>query len=586
MQTQVIHKLDESVINQIAAGEVVERPASVLKELLDNAIDAQAHKINIQLEDGGMQLISVQDDGIGIAYEQLHKVFLRHATSKIQSFQDLINHMGLGFRGEAMAAISSVSQVTIQSKPKEQEQAYSLDSQGELQKIAFNHGTIVKVEQLFHKVPARKQFLKSSNTEYRNCLKVFEDYAFTYPEIYFKLSHNKKVIYDLASGQFNERLQQLFGFNTIKSCIPAHNLAQDFTIEAMLGLPEIAKDRQNYQYLSINRRPLNPALVATSIKKAYGNRIFPAQRPAFFMNIQMPAHHIDMNVHPRKLDARFLMPSQVFARIFQTVEHSLSNTDLSTNIQAKESILQTPSPSALPSQPAAEPDRRLPQSFTQQFGQAHTPKFQDINWSSRQSETPPLMPQKPLLALAQLKKSYILAENEQGLMIVDQHAAHEKIMYQKLRANFESKPAKLQPLLVPARLELTHKEAELLASHQEIFSKLGLHIESFGGNTVIIQAVADHFAKVDPAKLLQGLLNDLQDPIQPESLRSIQDIALNYTACRSAIKFGQALDISEMQALLDQLHAIASQQYSCPHGRPTQLKISMPELEKLFLRSK
>lgn len=592
MQTQVIQKLDESVINQIAAGEVIERPASVLKELLDNAVDAQATEIQVSLQEAGIQNITVQDNGVGIAKEQLAMVFVRHATSKIRSFEDLINHLGLGFRGEAMAAISSVSNVNIFSRPKEQNQAYSIDYDGQILPCSFNYGTKISVSDLFCKVPARLKFLKSNNTEYRNCLKIFEEYAFAFPEISMQLTHNNKSIYNLSSTDFKTRLMQLFQSQTVQSCLEVQNLAEDCKVSGFIGLPEIAKDRQNYQFLAINGRPLNPAMVATAVKKAYGNRIFPSQRPAFFLNIELPAHHIDVNVHPRKLDARFLMPQQIFSRIYKTVEHSLSKSDLGINLSAKASQSHVPKATnyqsdSLLHQVPSSPSKPITTPSFSPVAKAPSPIFNIPRPSqAKHVASGPVLSKVPLLALAQLKKSYILAENTAGLVLVDQHAAHEKILYQKLRKGFETRELKMQPLLVPCRLELTQSECKLLDQYSETFVRMGIQIERFGGNTVLIQAVADYFAKIEPAKLLQGLLNDLQDPIKPDNLRSIEDIAINYAACRGAIKFGQVLNLTEMQSLLDQLNQIADHQFSCPHGRPTQLKLSMGELEKLFLRTK
>jgi DNA mismatch repair protein MutL len=594
MQTQVIQKLDEQVINKIAAGEVIERPSSILKELLDNSIDANAKNIIVSLAKGGIELVQVSDDGDGINKDQLSNVFIRHATSKIRTFEDLINHYGLGFRGEAMAAIASIAEIEIVSKPQDQNASFKITSDGEIKLCQGNNGTIVKVSHVFSKVPARLKFLKSEQSEYRACLKTFEEYAFANPKINFKLTHNQKIIYDLKAIDLKSRLQDLFGFKTLDSCKYFESKAADFTIFGFLGLPEIAKDRQNYQYLSINGRTLQASMVNHIVKKAYGNKIFPSQKPAFFIHIEMPAHHIDMNVHPRKLEAKFLMPQNVFKRIYQVVDHNLSKQDLSLNF-LKTDFAEKKFPESVKftvNKPSFNNASNFSNSCNREsFLTSNPAQNRSLDFGSKlkplQADTKnlELKNPSPLRVLAQLKKSYILAENEEGLVLIDQHAAHEKIMYKSIKDHFKATDKKMQDLLVPKRLELSSSELELLKANLDIVAKIGIEIEFFGGNSLVIRSIATHFNKVEVEVLLQGILNDLSE-FKGDSINEIEEIAINYAACRGAIKFGQALTTPEMQALLDQLEAIKDMQYSCPHGRPTQLKLSMHELDKLFLRLK
>lgn len=592
MQTQVIQKLDDQVINKIAAGEVIERPCSILKELLDNSIDAGAKNIRVILDKGGVDLVQVLDDGVGISKDQLANVFIRHATSKIRTFEDLINHYGLGFRGEAMAAIASIANIEIVSRPNGQDSAWKISADGEIQICQGNIGTLVKVSNVFSKVPARLKFLKSEQSEYRACLKVFEEYAFANPEINFHLTHNQKLIHDLKTIDIKSRLQDLFGFKTLESCKFFESKAVDFTIFGFIGLPEIAKDKQNYQYLCINGRTLQASMINHIVKKAYGNKIFPSQKPAFFIYIELPAHHIDMNVHPRKLEAKFLMPQNAFKRIYQVIDHHLSKQDLALNFSRTEFATKKFSDSEslnFPRVKFEEPTKL----FSKLDKSASKENNLGLNFQSRESRidfnsAPDSFNggnKSPLRVLAQLKKSYILAEGEEGLVLIDQHAAHEKIMYKSIKEHFQSSSKKMQNLLVPKRLELTNRELELIKENIDLVEKIGIEIEFFGGSSLVVRSIANHFSKVEIEVLLQGILNDLSE-FKGDAINEIEEIAINYAACRGAIKFGQALTTPEMQALLDQLEEIKDMQYSCPHGRPTQLKLSMHELDKLFLRLK
>jgi DNA mismatch repair protein MutL len=576
---QQIKKLPDFLVNQIAAGEVVERPASVVKELLENSLDAKATKIILELENGGKDLIKVIDNGVGLSQENFGLVFERHATSKIQTLDDLNSNSNLGFRGEALAAISSVSKTEFASN------GFAITNEGELKAKAMPDGTQVIVSNLFFNVPARQKFLKTDATEYKKCLEVVESYALCHPEVGFKLVHNQKTVFDYPKcDNHQDRLTAIFGTDFQQKLLEVNYLGTETKILGYIGKPELATERAANQYIFVNGRPLEAPYFNHAVKNAFGSLIFPNQKPVFFFWITINPTDVDMNVHPRKLEARFHYQGIIYSLILKSVKSTLEKTSLTKTAELSKQSYENYIPKTNNySQPSLTPTYNF-SNFKPTTPQT-PPSFNAHQEQEYQPPSPTNSFSEPTLTpLCQINNSYILCQTNEGILLIDQHAAHERVMYQKLKLAAQNKLKNTQPLLTPLHLELPISQLEILKQTKDVLASIGFEISDFGSNSIVVNAVPAKFASNDIDQLLQGLLKDLEEGHDFAKLEEIEDIVINYAACRGAIKFGQKLSQLEMEALISEMDQIKDKQYSCPHGRPTMITITYDELEKQFKR--
>jgi DNA mismatch repair protein MutL len=608
-----IHKLAEQVINQIAAGEVVERPASIIKELVENSIDAKSDKVIIELESGGKDLIKIIDNGSGVEESDLNMALQRHATSKINNLDDLDETSSLGFRGEALASIASVSKLEFSSYPKEQASGMSINQDGEIVIKAMPFGTQVVVRDLFYNTPARQKFLKTDATEYKKCLELIEAYCLNYPEIHFSLKHNSKVIFDYPKATRLERIKQVLGADFTEKLLSVHYEGSDLSIEGYIGKPELAKNKAYNQFFFINGRQIRAPYLNHAVQKAYSTVIFPQEKIPYLLWINLDPAEVDMNVHPRKEEARLHYQNIVYSKLLQAIKHSLDKNILTPSIQidkrgvdkfipkpqgeqirldgASEPGVSQRRSAFVPSFRSQVPTSSEKQGTTRLFNTDFSDTVKNSLLESDPAETKVHSTQDSKLhdlklkPLTQLNKAYIICQDAEGLVVVDQHAAHERVLYAKLKTGLKSKLVNSQKLLLPIQIELSTSEKTLLMDNLDILADIGFDITDFGGQTVSIQAIPAEFKQNEIEDLIRGLIDDLESSNSKEfdSLEAKQEIVIDYAACRGAIKFGQSLTMEEMYALIDEMEHTEST-YSCPHGRPSMIRLSYDDLEKQFKR--
>ncbi len=590
-----IHVLPDNLVNQIAAGEVVERPSSVVKELIENSIDANASSVTVEVEHGGKKIIKVTDDGQGISKEDLPLAFERHATSKIEKEEDLSQISTMGFRGEAIASIGSVSEMWIASRQKNDEpQGYILQCKGgELSQIephGMPVGTQVFVRNIFYNTPARLKFMKTDQTEFNYIANYVTEVALIHPHLHLKLIHNGRLTaeYVPASSPL-ERIRQVFGDTIAKEVLPVHFLGSDLNLSGFIGKPGIARGNRQSQYLFVNNRPVKNAAVSAAVGKAFLSLLPHGKYPFFVLNIELPLSKVDVNVHPRKLEVRFLYQSEIFQVVTSAVKKILEKEILSPEITGearsywKTEKMYSP-PSSANHSSSTTPERvNEAMKFTEDMltpaPRAHQPIAEPTHTTQPHAHEPDLS----IRPICQIANSYILALGEEGLIIIDQHAAHERILYNKFIAQIENaEEFETQKLLVPIQIDLTVTEAELLKTHSEDLKSIGFEIEPFGGNTFQVHAVPTSLIKADIQEVVLEVIDDLKTG-SSKHIQSKQHEAICYMACRGAIKFGDKLTHEEMVALICQMDE-QDQISTCPHGRPTTLRLTFEELEKRFGR--
>lgn len=584
----IIKILPENLVNQIAAGEVVERPASVVKELIENSIDAGADRITLEVKGAGDEMIKVSDNGSGMDSEDAKLAFERHATSKISSSDDLFNISSMGFRGEAIASIASVSHVVLQTKRKEDKTGIKIVCTGgkieKIEECGCNDGTQIEVNNLFYNTPARKKYLKSPSTEYQHILNVFQAAALAHPNIHFKLVHNEKASFEYPTAtELLERIRSVLGKNTAENSIPIFYGGSSISIEGFIGKPELARSGTKHQYLFVNKRHISHHLFSYALAESYHSLLMEGKKPFYIINIKIDPKLIDVNVHPRKLEIRFLNQSELFRILQNAAKVSLeknvlmpSMTDYKTaktdplKVSDKEFNYGKADPSQ--TEAAFEFNRNI--SASQDFIPGRINKY---SYKQEIKEDLSMIP------LAQIAKSYILAENNEGLVLIDQHAAHERIRYEELMNQFEKDKPEKQQLLIPQNIELSAMEAEIFKNNENTFKELGFEIELFGGNTFIIHSIPAPIANENIENVLMSVLNDLAENKSTKEIKKPQEQIIEYMACRSAIKFGKDLSEDEMVSLIRQLDKL-KRPYTCPHGRPSMIKLTYEELEKRFKR--
>lgn len=622
-QRKEIRPLPEQLVNQIAAGEVIERPASVLKEVLENAIDAGATQIEVRLEGGGIRRICVIDDGSGIPQEELPLALTQHATSKIRSLEELESVASMGFRGEALASIASVSRMTITSRSAEQDHAYSIcGTSKEIMPAAGGVGTTVDVKQLFDHIPARRKFLKTEGTEFGHCVDAIERIAMANPEISFRVFHNNKPYKQWQAADAFQRVRDVIGEEFINHGLEVqmdHGLAR---VHGIITHPTAARPRADKQFLFVNGRFVRDRTVSHAIRHAYSDVLHGDRQPAYVLFLEIAPELVDVNVHPAKSEVRFRESSAVHRLFTQAVGSALSNTGGQNQSDADavmSSLAQAGgvSPSASSSassaytQPFSPTTHSAPlQRPTSSYSQDSLHLKGSTDWQRVYAPISPaperelhesrsgLMAAKkttptstaettedyPLgLAIGQLHGIYILAQNSAGLVLVDMHAAHERVVYEQLKQLHSAADMVVQEFLVPYAISCSEKEVAIVEAHQELLHELGLLLSVSGPKSITVRGVPALLAKGDIEPMILAVLQDIQELGSSERLALHQNEILATMACHGAVRANKLLTHAEMNALLRAMEA-TDKADNCNHGRPTWFQWSMRDLDKLFMR--
>ncbi len=626
-----IHKLSARLANQIAAGEVVERPASVVKELLENALDAGGRRIQVQVEAGGVKRILVRDDGDGMEKEDLPLSLSRHATSKIESLDDLEAVATLGFRGEALASISSVSRLVLSSKTETADQGWQVvtegrDMEASLSPVAHNRGTSVEVRDLFFNTPARRKFLRTEKTEFNHLEEVLKRQALSRFEVAFELSHNQKSIHNLRPASNlsdkEQRVASLCGKPFMENAIRIDIEATGFKLWGWVAKPTFSRSQADLQYFFVNGRVIRDRLVTHAVKQAFRDVLYHGRHPAFVLYLELDPALVDVNVHPTKHEVRFRDGRMVHDFIFRGLHKALADIrpEAPLHIQTSNQSDQSGQPAQLDSQgnailfaPSYGSQDAMSLSNTAQ-GQAGNPAanfgFQANNLRSESvsevmSHYQALHPDKQVLAasefnqqttqqtqeyplgfaIAQLHGVFILAQNANGLIVVDMHAAHERITYERMKTDFYQKGIVAQPLLVPMNIAVSQKEADIAEGCAEGLLKFGLRLERSGPESIIVRQVPVILQNVDVAFLVRDLLSDMIEYGYSDQLENAANELMSSMACHGSVRANRVLTVPEMNALLRDMEA-TERSGQCNHGRPTWTALSMNELDKLFLRGR
>ena len=591
-----IHLLPDLLISQIAAGEVVERPASVLKELLENALDASSSAIQIQLEEGGVKLIRITDDGNGIAHDELALALTRHATSKIASLDDLERVATLGFRGEALASVAAVARITLTSRQSGSSHAWRLNAEPGTspEPAALSAGTVVEMRDLYYNTPARRKFLKSEATEFAHCVEVVKRIALAYPEVAFTLSHNGRVSLHLPKSDARGRAGAILGddFLAESRAVDTGQSGHGLRVFGHCALPTHSRARGDAQYCYVNGRFVRDKLLNHALREAYQDMLHGSRYPAYCVFLEIDPATVDVNVHPAKTEVRFRDSRAVHQFVFHAVQRSLANSLSGELGSTGETPALAPTESSRPafgnwaprqeSLRVGEPAVTSYLTFAQS---AKTPKvspaaFKAMPADSFYKEAPPLG-----YALAQLQGIYILAQNAQGLVVIDMHAAHERILYEKLKNALDSRAVVTQALLIPAVFSADLLTVATAEEHAEALRELGFDLASMGPAQLAVRGVPSLLQAADPAELARSLLAELREHGVTQLLAERRNELLATMACHGAVRAQRLLSMPEMNALLRQMEE-TERVDQCNHGRPTWTQLSMSELDRLFLRGR
>lgn len=609
----VIHKLPEVLINQIAAGEVVERPASVLKELMENSLDAGSRAIEVALAQGGVKQLRITDDGCGIARDDLALALERHATSKIASLEDLEAVGTMGFRGEALAAIASVARTRITSRAQGAAHAWRItEREREPAPAALNGGTVIEVEDLYYNTPARRKFLKSEGTEFGHCDDVFRRVALARPDVGFQLAHNGRVSLRLAAGDAQRRVREVLGDDFMANSREVLAESGSLRLSGFAALPAYARANRDAQFFYVNGRFVRDKLIQHALREAYADILHGARHPAFVLFLDLDPAGVDVNVHPAKTEVRF----REGRAIHQFVFHGLSRS-LAVPVQAA-SLASPPPATASYGGPteqirlAVEEPRHHSQEARSDFrgetgdfrigaGDFHgsadfrPTRFPNATFNPASLER--LAPQAPALpaseaggaaplgyAIGQIHGVYVLAQNTHGLVLVDMHAAHERILYEQLKHVLDGSPG-VQRLLIPAVFNASQTEIATAEEQAETLTRMGFDVAAAGPSELAVRSVPALLGRANITELLRALLAELRDFPASEVIAARRNELLATMACHGAVRANRQLTLPEMNALLRDMEA-TERADQCNHGRPTWTQLSMTELDKLFMRGK
>ena len=595
-----IRQLPDTLINQIAAGEVVERPASVVKELVENALDAGATRIDIDLEEGGVRLIRIRDDGGGIAADELSLAVARHATSKISSLDDLEAVATLGFRGEALPSIASVSRFALTSRRAGEEHGASLPVEGgrlgTVAPKAHPPGTTVEVRDLFYNVPARRKFLRAERTELSHIEEWLRTLALARPDVELRLSHNGKASrrYRGDGGMGTaERIVETLGEEFSKSTLRIEHAAAGLSLHGWIAQPTYSRASTDQQYLYVNGRAVRDRSVAHAVKQAYADVLFHGRQPAYVLFLELDPRRVDVNVHPAKQEVRFRDSRLIHDFVYRTLHDALAQTragetsaalpsQLAASSSANAGYATQPWPNLQQQSPLAFRADEVRANYAALYGQpASTPVAEfPVMPQANDGEVPPLG-----YAIAQLHGIFILSEAADGLIVVDMHAAHERIGYEKLKAAHDGAGLRTQPLLVPQAVAVSEREADVAEREAATLAELGFEATRSGPQTLTLRSVPALLAHGDTEALLRDVLADLREHGESRRIAAVRDELLSTMACHGAVRAHRRLSIPEMNALLREMEA-TERSGQCNHGRPTWARFSLAEIDRWFLRGR
>ncbi len=632
-----IHQLSPSVVNKIAAGEVIERPASVVKELIENSLDAGATRIDVLVVRGGTDLIRISDNGLGMAKEDLPLAVASHATSKIADADDLFRVGTLGFRGEALASIAEISRLTIRSRSADDSVGAQLDVRGgrseEMVPCGCATGTTMEVSDLFFNTPVRRKFLRSTQTEMAHIAEALLRIALAHPQVHFTLRHNDREVYDLPPADpWIERIQRALGAEIAGRLIWVESRDESIALSGYVAHPSQSRSNQKMQYLFLNGRSIRDRSLQHALGEAYRGLLLTGRYPISFLRFDLPPELVDVNVHPTKLEVRFQDGGRLYSQLLSTIRTKFLTADLSTPLQPV---------------PASEPDNQT--AWLQNAGQAMKVRQELVEWATQavsswnsgpraaEGTTTPLNPSETAphrpLEITQLSRSwpavntpdeefephaipatqglperdaidlaaaidqsnparpalqihnrYLIAESPDGVVVIDQHALHERILYEQLCEKIETGELESQHLLVPEPVDLSSGEAAAILEHQDVIAKLGIQVQPFGGDTILVSSYPALLANMTPSHILRGIVEQLMEKGKSPDRRDLLQDLLHSVACKAAIKAGDRLTSDEISTLLEQRHRYRYTHH-CPHGRPTELVFTREELDKQFKRT-
>jgi DNA mismatch repair protein MutL len=604
----IIRELPDELISQIAAGEVVERPASVVRELVDNALDAGATQITVRLLSGGVRAIIVEDDGCGISREQLPLALKRHATSKIQSLHDLESVGTMGFRGEALAAINSIADCAVLSRTNGQNDSKNSawllhGGTGELLPAARAPGTTIEVKELFFSTPARRKFLKTDATELGHCLESIRRHALARPDVGFTVWHEGKLLEQWRAADLRQRASDVLGEEFIAQALALDHTEGAVRVTGFAGLPDAARSRADQQYAYVNGRYVREKTLQHAARSSYEDVLHGGRQPVYVLFVQMDPSRVDVNVHPTKIEVRFRDGREVHQAVRHAVgrvlaaPRSAAGAELPTLTQNSAESAEIPffkqnrpvvgvyyTQSAMNF--VANEVRDIEVLWGKPASQDAAPALTQVPQVPQAAHPAQELPVWPLgRAIAQLHGIYILAENAQGLIIIDMHAAHERIVYERLKQQIDVSAIASQPLLIPATFAATPLEVSTAQSHDATLAKLGLEITAFSAKTLAIRSVPTSLAKGDAVELSRSVLAELAQYEASSVIERAQHEILSTMACHGAVRANRSLTLEEMNALLRQMEQ-TERSDQCNHGRPTWRQISIKELDTLFLRGR
>ncbi|MBN2475387.1 MAG: DNA mismatch repair endonuclease MutL [Pirellulales bacterium] len=625
-----IRQLSQSLINKIAAGEVIERPASVVKELMENAVDAGATRIDVSVTGGGGELVRVVDNGCGIPPEELPLAVASHATSKIAEADDLFRVGTLGFRGEALASVAEVSRLILRSRTADGPGGAEIEVVGgkasDVAPCGCPVGTSVEVHNLFFNTPVRRKFLRTTQTEFGHVSEAFTRIALGVPHVHFTLRHNNRQVFDLAASDgWLERIAESFGRELAEHLIPVESIDGDVCLSGYVANPTHSRSNNRMQYVFLNGRHIRDRALQHALGEAYRGLLTTGRYPVAFLRLQMPSEAVDVNVHPTKLEVRFVDSGRLYSQLLSTLRSKFLTTDLTVRVEspgddptgghdrvrtaelrqelvdwAKGKVASWDAPTRAGSEPAFRAACGLGQSVQSRESlqlsrvdrggtgresdevQAHSTEPPTTAAPAEQPPTANALAARSAPAL-QIHNRYLVTETEEGVTIIDQHALHERILYEHLRERVMSGALETQSLLVPEPVDLSAPEAAAALEHREVLAQLGMRIEPFGGNTVLVAGYPAMLANINPAAVLHELLERLLSGGRRLDRGDLLDQLLHAIACQAAIKAGDRLSPEEIDTLLKQRHLI-DDPHHCPHGRPTALIFTREELDRQFKR--
>jgi DNA mismatch repair protein MutL len=598
-----IRPLPPDLINQIAAGEVIERPSSVVKELVENSLDAGATRVEVDIELGGARLIRVRDDGDGIAADDLPLAVASHATSKIGSFDDLEHVASMGFRGEALASMSSVARFAMTSRLRGQDSAFRIEvDSGRMQAARpaqHPQGTSVEVRDLFYNVPARRKFLRAERTEFAHIDDLLKSLALARSHVEFRLSHNGKSVRVWKAARDDQamlmRVAEVLGEDFPQQSLRIDHATAGMRLSGWVGLPTASRPQADAQYFYVNGRLVRDRIVAHAVRQAYADVLFHGRHPAFVLYLDLDPVGVDVNVHPAKSEVRFREQRLVHDFLFRTLHEALAATRAGQTSPpesaAWSTAMSSPNVSSYTSSwPGSHTQSRLQlgvrdeplTGYAALLGESEPLPISAMHTvpSANDDDVPPLG-----YAIAQLKTIYILAENAHGLVLVDMHAAHERITYEKLKSGRACSNLRSQMLLVPLSVAVSAKEAAAAEEHGDALADWGLELSRSGPAAVVVRRIPALLEGADVAELTRSVLGELAQHGSSRQLQEVENELLSTMACHGSVRAGRRLTVTEMNALLRDMEA-TERSGQCNHGRPTWVQINMSELDKLFLRGR